>query len=287
MHRVRIAREVVLQPERAFEVEIVGRLVEQQQVGLAKRARAASATRMRQPPEKDEAGPLLRRRRRSRGRRGCVAARASAECASMSASRMWISAMRCGSVAVSASASSAARSVSASSTISISGSSVPGASCATWPMRVFFGSEIEPVSATMSPVMARNSVVLPAPLRPTRPAFVPAGKVSEAWSRSRRPAMRSERSLMISMAGAFALDARLSQDCQQLWRAHRRAVALTRRPCPSSVRWKWIRSSWTARLAERRQDHVRLAAMMRLVVEEMASAGASRCETVRMSVTVI
>ena len=36
-----------------------------------------------------------------------VAARASAVCASMSARRMWMSAMRCGSVAVSASAISA------------------------------------------------------------------------------------------------------------------------------------------------------------------------------------
>ena len=60
--------------------------------------------------------------------------------------------------------------------MSISGSSVPGASCATWPMRVFLGRPIEPVSARSSPVMARNSVVLPVPLRPTSPAFVPAGK---------------------------------------------------------------------------------------------------------------
>jgi hypothetical protein len=75
-----------------------------------------------------------------------LAARDSAECASMSTRRIWISAMRCGSVAVSASARSALRSLSALSTISISESSVPGASCATWPMRAFFGSEIEPVS---------------------------------------------------------------------------------------------------------------------------------------------
>src|SRR5262249_13118331 len=32
----RIAREVILQPHRALEIEIVGRLVEQQQVGLGK-----------------------------------------------------------------------------------------------------------------------------------------------------------------------------------------------------------------------------------------------------------
>jgi hypothetical protein len=56
----------------------------------------------------------------------------------------------------------------------------------------------------MSPVIALNSVVLPVPLRPTSPAFVPAGRVSEAWSRSRRPAIRSERSLIISMGGVLA-----------------------------------------------------------------------------------
>ena len=38
-HGVRIARDVVLQPQRAFEVEIVGRLVEQQKVGLGKQHR--------------------------------------------------------------------------------------------------------------------------------------------------------------------------------------------------------------------------------------------------------
>ena len=35
-HRMRIFRDIVLKPQRAFEVEIVGRLVEQQQVGLRK-----------------------------------------------------------------------------------------------------------------------------------------------------------------------------------------------------------------------------------------------------------
>ena len=38
-HGLRIAGEVVLQPQRAFEVEIVGRLVEQQQIGLGKQRR--------------------------------------------------------------------------------------------------------------------------------------------------------------------------------------------------------------------------------------------------------
>ncbi len=34
---VRVAGEVVFQPERAFEIEIVGRLVEQQQIGCGEK----------------------------------------------------------------------------------------------------------------------------------------------------------------------------------------------------------------------------------------------------------
>ena len=79
------------------------------------------------------------------------AARAGAECASMSVSRSWMSAMRCGSVAVSASASRLARSVSADSTQSIRLSSPPGASCATWPMRALRGIEMAPSSGADSP----------------------------------------------------------------------------------------------------------------------------------------
>ena len=130
-----------------------------------------------------------------------LAARASAEWAPISVSRVWISAMRCGSLAVSASFIRLARSLSADSTISISESSVPGASCATWPMRALFGSETEPASDARSPVMMRNSVDLPVPLRPTSPAFVPLGSDTEALSRRRRPAMRAERPEIVIMPG--------------------------------------------------------------------------------------
>jgi hypothetical protein len=85
--------------------------------------------------------------------------------------------------------------LSAESTISISESSVPGASCATCPIRAFFGiGNTEPASAASSPVMTRNSVDLPAPLRPTSPAFVPAGSVTLKRCRGADgPAMRAER----------------------------------------------------------------------------------------------
>ena len=95
-HGVRIAREVILQPERAFEIEIVGRLVEQQQIGLGEQH-----GRERDPhaPAAGEfrAGPLLRRRAEKPSPARIAAARAGAECAPISASRVWISAMRCGS----------------------------------------------------------------------------------------------------------------------------------------------------------------------------------------------
>ena len=128
-----------------------------------------------------------------------LAARASAEWASMSTSRVWISAMRWASRAVSASAIRALRSRSAASTMSTSGSAVAGASCATCPMRQLRGSETDPDSGASSPETIRKSVDLPAPLRPTSPALVPAGSVSEALSIRSRPAMRAERFEMVSM----------------------------------------------------------------------------------------
>src|SRR6266404_3384522 len=38
-HRARIVREMVFEPERAFEIEIVGRLVQQQKIGSCKQRR--------------------------------------------------------------------------------------------------------------------------------------------------------------------------------------------------------------------------------------------------------
>jgi hypothetical protein len=71
-------------------------------------------------------------------------------------------------------------------------------------MRAFFGMETEPVSAPRSPGMILKSVDLPAPFRPTRPAFVPAGSVTLALSRRRRPAMRAEMSVIVIMRGVLA-----------------------------------------------------------------------------------
>ena len=127
------------------------------------------------------------------------AARAGAACAPMSASRVWISAMRCGSSAACASAISAVRSVSAASTMSTRLCGPSGASCASRPMLARAGIWMRPLSAPSSPAMTRNSVVLPTPLRPTRPTRAPAGTLAEASSINSRPATRTLRSSITSM----------------------------------------------------------------------------------------
>ena len=116
-----------------------------------------------------------------------VAARASAVCASMSASRVWISAMRSGSVAVSASAMSAARSLSAAITVSSTLSAVAGASCATPPRRARRLTSMLPASSASCPWISLNNVVLPAPFLPTKPALAPSGRTSAAPSNRGRP----------------------------------------------------------------------------------------------------
>jgi hypothetical protein len=69
-------------------------------------------------------------------------------------------------------------------------SSPPGASCATWPMRALRAMVIEPMSGVRSPAMIFNSVVLPAPLRPTRPTLWPVGMPAVAASKIGFPSMR-------------------------------------------------------------------------------------------------
>lgn len=121
----------------------------------------------------------------------------------MSASRVWISAMRAASVAVSASAMRLARSLSAASTKSSSVIADPGASCATCPIFAAFGNWIAPLSGAHSPVIRRKSEVLPVPFLPTNPALAPVGITTDAPSRSVRPAMRKVRSVTTSMGACL------------------------------------------------------------------------------------
>ena len=143
-HGPRIAGEIGLEPDRAFEVEIVGRLVEKQEVRLGEEHRGE---RDAHPPaaRKRRAGAALRRRveaeagedRRRRALRpnGRRCRRAASGCRRCGADRSPSRPRRAGT----------ARSVSAASTTSISDSSPDGASCATWPMRALRGRLIEPV----------------------------------------------------------------------------------------------------------------------------------------------
>ena len=147
----------------------------------SEKSTAASATRMRQPPEYSESGRRCAGSSKPSPLR-IRAARAGAVCASMSTRRVWISAMRSGSIAISASAFSASRSASAESTKSMRLSGPPGASCSTLPMRAPLGAMTAPLSGARSPRMRRKSVVLPAPLRPTSPTRAPEGSAALALS---------------------------------------------------------------------------------------------------------
>ena len=93
----------------------------------------------------------------------------------MSASRIWISAISCGSCSVSACSSSRVRSTSALSTTSIRLSGPFGASWASRPTRQRDGISMSPCSAATSWVMTLNRVLLPLPLRPTNPIREPSG----------------------------------------------------------------------------------------------------------------
>ncbi len=95
-HGARIIGQMVLKPQRAFEVEIVGRLVQQQQVGRRKQRRRE---RHAHAPAAGEfrAGPRLIGGGKSEAAEDRAPHGPAPEWASMSTSRVWISAMRCGS----------------------------------------------------------------------------------------------------------------------------------------------------------------------------------------------
>src|SRR5262245_1652717 len=71
-------------------------------------------------------------------------------------------------------------------------------------MRQRDGISTLPCSTEISPAMTPNSVVLPVPLRPTKPTRAPVGMRAEALFRSVRPAIRTVRSSMMSMPRLLA-----------------------------------------------------------------------------------
>jgi len=177
-HAARIVREMVGQHSVPRDRDHC-RLVEQQQVGLGE-STAASATRMRQPPEKSLHGRRCASSLKPEAGEN-LAARAGAACAPCRKSRpgsRQCDADRRGLGLVS-------RWVR---------SDVGGEHDfdQAFPDRPAFlrerrcgpraGRSNEPCSSASSPVMARNSVVLPCPLRPTSPNARRAGMRAAASS---------------------------------------------------------------------------------------------------------
>ena len=68
--------------------------------------------------------------------------------------------------------------------------SPPGASCARNPMRCPRGNSIDPPSGCRAPRIRSSKVDLPAPLRPTSPTLLPSAICALAWSSKIRPPMR-------------------------------------------------------------------------------------------------
>ncbi len=89
------ARQPALQPQRRFEVEVVGRLVQQQQVGVGEQRRGQ---RHAHPPAAGEFRhrPRLRRRRRSPSPARMAPRAPARQSASIARSRSWMSASRSG-----------------------------------------------------------------------------------------------------------------------------------------------------------------------------------------------
>ena len=185
--RVRVAREVALEPERALEVEVVGGLVQQQQVGRGEEHRGQ---RHAHPPAAGEVGAGARlllgleaqapqdRRRARLGRPGVDVGEPRLDLGDARgvARRLGLGHER------------RALGVGREHGVEERGRADAGTSCATPPMRAREGSSMVPASSARSPRMRPNSVVLPVPLRPTTPTLWPVGTLAEAPSNRGRPA---------------------------------------------------------------------------------------------------
>ena len=187
-HRAAITAQEILQPQHAFEIEIVGGFVQQQQVGAGEQdrgerhAHAPAAGKFRTGPQlflggKSQTGQNGGGARRRRigvdvvKPRVDIAQRMRFGFGLRGKQQRW-------------------RSPSAASTVSSRLSAPPGASCATAPIFQSRGQETSPPSGASSPRITFSSVDLPAPLRPTRPMRRPAGRLAVAPPMISRPAMR-------------------------------------------------------------------------------------------------
>ncbi len=215
--RARVAAEPVLEPQHRVEVEVVGRLVEQQQVRARHQrlrevephppAAGEARHRVRLPRLGESPAPTAasRRARGPRSRRSPRTGGAAPPARSPPA---------CGSASCAASAAAIPRSTSRSSrspssTKSIAAAATDGVSCATCAIVQAAGSSTLPASGRSSPRISANRLDLPQPLGPISPTLWPvdgqrrpfeqalgaAGEreVGQAQHRGRRSATRPGR----------------------------------------------------------------------------------------------
>ena len=177
------------QPQRRFEVEVVGRLVEQQQVGCGEQG---GGQRHAHAPAAGEAADRAGLGGGVEAEAGQDGGRAGGGAVGTDGAQALVDfgeAVRVGPSS-SASASRARRSGSPCRTMSVSARSPSGASWWTWPMRARLARRISPPSMARSPAMAFSRVDLPAPLRPTRPMRRPGSTARSAPSSRVRPPRR-------------------------------------------------------------------------------------------------
>ena len=179
-HRAGVALQPRLEPDERVEVEVVGRLVEQHQVG---RAHQRAGELQPHPPAAGEA--VHRRvelgRLEAQAEQHGLRARPGVEAAGV-ADRVVRLGHRVAVVGGFGRAPAAPRlrhqrACRPASTKSVAPWSVSGISCATSPMRQRGGIETSPASVCSRPASSENSDDLPAPLRPTRPTFSPGCSV--------------------------------------------------------------------------------------------------------------
>ena len=173
-HGVRIVADEALEPDRAFEVEIVGRLVEKQHIGRGEEGgceRHAHAPAARQ----GRAGAALRLLGEAQARQDCRGAGRCGMGVDIGEPRLdFGDAVRVGrGLRLIEQVRRVRGRPPVPSRAGVSGP--PGASCATVPIWAWRGTRIEPDSVPSSPRIMRNSVDLPTPLRPTRPTLWPSG----------------------------------------------------------------------------------------------------------------
>ena len=181
------ARQPGLQPHRRFQVEVVGRLVQQQQVRVGEQRRGqrdAHAPAAGKLGDRPSLGGLVEPQAGEDGggaRRGGIGADGDQPVMDLG------EAVRVGGLGLGQQGQPFG--VALQDGVE-QGHGPSGASCRTVAMRAREDRRMSPPSIVISPAMARSRVDLPAPLRPTRPMRRPGSIVRSAPFSRVRPPMR-------------------------------------------------------------------------------------------------